>query len=307
MEEVKTPNFFIIGAPKCGTTSLAAWLGEHPNIYMSPIKEPWFFCRDIYQGIKTWEEYLQLFQNANPKQSRIGEASTSYLFSRVAVPAIEEKFQGASYIVMVRNPVEMAYSLHEQHMRDFREDITDFEKAWRMAPERRAGKRVPRNCPNPVLLDYPSWGKIGEQLERLYSLVRRERVLLLFLDDIKENPRREYLKVMNFLKVIDDSRRDFPTYNPAREWRLKTPVKAAQILRWKAGRLREAIGIKSLGLKWLVLSYDVLNEALNARKRPRMPMSTNLRQELMDFFTQDIRLLEELTDRDLSVWMDGSR
>lgn len=262
-----------------------------------------FFCRDIHQGIKTWKEYLQLFQKATPKHSRIGEASVIYLFSHVAVPAIEEKFHGASYIVMVRNPVEMIYSFHDQQMRIFFEDITDFEKAWRMAPERRAGKRIPRQCPNPVFLDYQSWGKLGEQLERLYSVVPRERVLVLLLDDIKENPRREYLKVLNFLKIRDDGRRDFPIYNPAREWRLKTPVKAAQILRQQAGRLREAIGVKSLGLKWLAQSYDVLNEALNARKRPRSPMPDDLYRELVNFFSKDIQLLERLLGRSLSEWM----
>jgi len=127
---MNTPNFFIIGASKCGTTSLSAWLAEHPNIYMSPVKEPWVFSRDIcYGSIKTWEANLSLFQRASPNQARRGETSVFYLFSQTAIPDIERELSGADYIVMLRNPVEMAYALHEQHMRAFLEEIDDFERA----------------------------------------------------------------------------------------------------------------------------------------------------------------------------------
>ncbi|WP_022948401.1 sulfotransferase domain-containing protein [Methylohalobius crimeensis] len=296
---MKKPNFFIIGAPKCGTTSMAAWLGEHPNIYMSPEKEPWFFCSDIrYPGIKTWGAYLQLFQAASPEKVRRGEASVPYLFSQVAVPTIERQLPGSTYIVMLRNPVEMAYAYHGQHLRYFQEDIDDFSQAWRLAPNRRAGHHVPSNCPDPILLDYSSWCLLGEQLERLYSIVPRERVLVLLLDDVKENPRREYLKVLDFLGLLDDGRQSFPVHNAAREWRLKKFAKLTHTVRIKAAKLRSAAGVNSFGLKWLVDMY----ESLNFQQYSRPPMSAQLREELVDFFAEDIQRLERMLNRDLSAW-----
>jgi hypothetical protein len=87
---MRLPNFFIIGAAKCSTTSLAEWLRHHPKIYISALKEPQFFSKDIntLSTIRTWAHYYRLFQGASPKHLAIGEASVTYLFSKVAVPAI---------------------------------------------------------------------------------------------------------------------------------------------------------------------------------------------------------------------------
>jgi len=303
---MKTPNFFIIGAPKCGTTSMAAWLAEHSNVYMSPVKEPSFFCSDISPPgcIQGRETYLRLFQDASPREVRRGEATTTYLFSRVAVPTIERELPGARYIVLLRHPVEMAYSLHDQLLRDFYENIHDFEQAWKLVPDRRSGRHITPDCPAPIRLDYPAWCLLGKQLQRLYSVVSRERVLVLLMDDVRENPRREYLKVLDFLGLLDDGRRDFPVHNATREWRWQAPVRMIHKVRGQAGRLREAMGVNGLGLKWLVRSYERLNEAVNARDRPRPPLSAQFRKELTVFFAEDVRLLERLLKRDLSAWLE---
>jgi len=90
---MKKPNFFILGAPKCGTTSLAMWLSEHPNIFMCPIKEPHYFNTDGLQRIKTLEQYESLFTDAKPEHVAVGEASTHYLYSKEAVPRILENLK----------------------------------------------------------------------------------------------------------------------------------------------------------------------------------------------------------------------
>lgn len=295
----KLPNFFIIGAPKCGTTSLAVWLAEHPNIYISPIKEPFYFSQDIGNHWRYgWEAYLRLFDGARPEHKAVGEASTAYLFSEVAIPAIEASIPGARYIVMVRNPVEMAYSLHEQHLRSFNENVEDFRIAWALAPERRAGRKVPPGCKDPILLDYPAWCRLGEQLERLYSLIPEERVLVLVLDDVRQNPRQEYLKVLAFLRVPDDGRQSFPIHNPAREWH--------------STRLGRVIRALSRAVVWSKYAHRLLPrrslgfvrrlEAWNTRYRPRPPLPPDLRAELAAFFADDVRKLEELLGRDFPHW-----
>ena len=83
---MKKPNFFIIGAPKCGTTSLASWVSEHPSVYMSPLKEPDYFHAN--EKIGSLKEYEQLFEGAGPEHITVGEASVRYLYSQVAVPNI---------------------------------------------------------------------------------------------------------------------------------------------------------------------------------------------------------------------------
>ncbi|MCB5943633.1 sulfotransferase [Acidocella sp. KAb 2-4] len=116
----RKPNFFIIGAPKCGTTSWASWLAEHPQVYFSPLKEPHFFNSDVeYKARPTPKQYETLFRPATAKHQAVGEGSTSYLASRVAVPGVEAHTGGrAKYIVCLRTPVEIAPSSYAQQCAD---------------------------------------------------------------------------------------------------------------------------------------------------------------------------------------------
>lgn len=293
------PNFFIIGAQKCGTTSLFAWLAEHPNVYMSPRKEPCYFSSDIgNRRIHVWEAYTSLFSAVCPEHAVVGEASTAYLFSKVAVPSIEENLPGARYIVMIRNPVEMAYALHEQQIRVHNETVADFDQAWHLSPERRAGRLVPRSCKDPILLDYQSWCRLGEQLERLYSHLPPVRVHVLVLDDIKEDSRHEYMRVLEFLGVPYDGREDFPVHNPAGEWRFRRMARAirgfARSVTW-AKHVAHIPPKRSLGIVRAL-------RKLATRQRPRPPMPVALRAELEQFFEEDIRRLEQVLGRKFPTW-----
>ena len=119
MSENKTePNFFIVGAPKAGTTSLYKYLESHPDIFMSALKETNYFSfteieeQKLYyreKGVSDWNSYLSLFENASGKKA-IGEASVSYLFYPKTARAIKEKFSDARIIIMLRNPAERALS-----------------------------------------------------------------------------------------------------------------------------------------------------------------------------------------------------
>lgn len=297
---MKKPNFFIIGAPKCGTTALAAWLAEHPNIYMSPVKEPHFYCSDFNVTIiPTQAEYDRLFKKASDQHIAVGEATTSYLYSQVAVPHIEQELPEAKYIVMVRNPVEMAHSLHEHFLFWGYEHIREFETAWRLSPERRAGRAVTRWCPEPRLLDYQSVCKLGEQLERLFNIVPRQRVLVLVLYDIKEDPRREYLKVLDFLGVPDDGRQEFPAKNPAKERRWPRLYKGIRCLGRASRKMKQWLGIPTnRGTGILQVMSNI-----NVKHRPRPPLPDRLRRELINYYREDVEKLGKLMGRDLSSWV----
>ncbi len=298
-DHLTKPNFFIIGAPKCGTTSLATWLAQHPNVYMSPVKEPNFFSADLGKHKLTWQEYEMLFEGVTEQHQAIGEASTSYLFSKVAVPKIESTIEEARYIVMVRNPIDMAYAFHEEQLVLGNEHIRDFAKAWALSEERAQGREVTRWCREPRRLDYKSVCRLGEQLQRLFTIVPRERVLVLVLDDIRENPRREYLRVLRFLGLVDDGRMAFPVYNSAKERRLPGLQRAILITGEASVMVKQWLGIpkvKGTGLLTRISRMDI-------RRRPRPPMPPELRAELAAYFREDVALLSRLLERDFSEWL----
>lgn len=306
LKKVKKPNFFIIGAPKCGTTSLASWLSEHPHVFMSPIKEPHFYCSDFNAGILvSRDEYESLFEKANDNHKAVGEASTSYLYSQLAIPNIEKELPGPKYIVMVRNPVEMAYAQYEQVYQDGLEHIKDFARAWELSHERAKGKQVSRWCREPKFLDYKAICRLGEQLSRLFAIVPRERVLVLILDKLKEDPRGEYLEVLRFLGLEDDGRREFPVKNPAKENRsllLQKAVRPLVNVFLLAKRKLKLPGSPDLNIYLHEVYYKVYRR-LNTRHRPRVPLPPKLRAEMAEYFRNDVLLLSQLLQEDLTAWL----
>ena len=285
---MKNPNFFMVGAPKCGTTSLAAWLAEHPNVFLSAVKELYFFCSDFDVGfVSNQSEYDNWFKDAGDEHIAVGEASTAYLFSKAAVPSIKKKYPDARYIVMLRNPVEMAYSLHDQIVFAGREHIQDFKLAWRMSPQRRAGKMVARHCKDPCLLDYQFRCLLGRQSERLLETVPREAVLFLFLEDVKKNPGKEYLRVLSFLGVPDDGRRVFPVKNPAKERTCDALQKGVLIMERGSHFVKKRLGIpvnRGTGILKMLGNR-------NTRYRSRPALPPELKQEMRDYFREDVEKL----------------
>lgn len=128
---MKKPDFFIVGAAKCGTTAMYEYLKEHPEIFMpEDAKEPNYFGSDMnYKSSRlTEEQYLSLFSDAK-NEKRIGEASVWYLYSKLAASEIKEFCPSARIIIMLRNPVDMLYSLHSELFYGADEDIEDFKTA----------------------------------------------------------------------------------------------------------------------------------------------------------------------------------
>ncbi|MFZ4653194.1 MAG: sulfotransferase domain-containing protein [Methylococcaceae bacterium] len=288
------PNFFIVGAPKAGTTSLAFWLSAHPQVYFSPNKEPHHFNSDDHRSYPDLAAYEALFEGATEDHLAIGEGSTWYLYSKEAAKNIEAYRHDARYIVCLRNPIEMAYSLHEQKIFLGYEHIHDFEQAWALNSARAEGKMTSTWCRNPRHLDYGSACLIGAQLQRLLATVQKDKVLTLLLDDVKENPRQQYLKVLSFLGLPDDGRDIFPLRNPAKARKSK----GAHTLMQALVLIKETLGIRK--------SFGLLGglEKKNVTYREREALSPSMRAVLENHFRDDISLLAELLDRDLSNWLN---
>jgi hypothetical protein len=138
---MKKPDFFIAGISKCGTTALSEYLKSHPQVFFSDIKEPNYFNTDFSEAYRirfgTREllqgdnDYLAQFKDADNKHKAIGEGTVWYMYSQEAVNKIWEFNQSAKIIVMLRNPMAMAYWLHGQMIYSFNENIKDFETTWK--------------------------------------------------------------------------------------------------------------------------------------------------------------------------------
>lgn len=291
---MKKPNFFIIGAPKSGTTALAQYLGEHPRIFFCPGKEPHYFNFDWSNRLtRSREAYLGLFEKATDLHIAVGEGSTSYLVSDVAVQEILKFNKDARFIVMVRNPVEMAPALHAEELFQYQEYVTDFEKAWHLQEERRGGLKVPKFVKEWRVLMYGERCRVGEQLERLLRIVPRERVKLIVFDDFIADPGRIYQEVLDFLSVPSDKRENFPRVNARKTPRSRTLDILVQRGLW----LKRSMGIsRGFGLA------EKLRHA-NFRKADPMAMAMRMRKELCTYFARDIELLSQLLDRDLTDWL----
>ena len=288
------PNFFIIGAPKCGTTSIAAWLSAHPSIFMATPKEPHYFSSDIpvCAAIRDASAYEQLFQAATHQHIAVGEASTTYLRSRVAVSSILQCTPEAKFVVCLRNPVEMVASAHMQLVKGGRESEYSLSRAWALQHARRQGKSLPVG-EHAEAFQYGPLCLLGEQLERVYQFVEPCRVHVLFLEDVKVNASREYRKLLNFLGVHDDGRTSFPPMNPREAPRIRSLVRAIRFL---------SLVKHNLGLHAKTGLGDMFHRA-NRRSDPPSVSDPALNRELRAYFAADIKKLSALTSRDLTNWI----
>jgi hypothetical protein len=201
----RLPNFFIIGANKGGTTSLAKYLDEHPQAFLSWPKEPHFFGRVDLLGSEavplgpggpllrkyaeaavsfaTLEEYATLFAGAPPGAIAIGEASTGYLASQRAAHNIRHVLPRARLIASLRHPAERAFSNYKMYRKEGLEQGDDFTAIV---------KGNPRNW-------YVNLGFYGRQLAHWLSLFPRDQLRVYLFEDLTADPVAVCRDVFSFL------------------------------------------------------------------------------------------------------------
>lgn len=206
---MRFPDFFIVGAPKCGTTSLAYYLRQHPQIFM-PENEVHFLSPDfpVHREVKTWEHYTSLFENA-PSDAIVGEKSISYLYSRCALEKIKKHNPNAKIIIMLRNPIDMMYSLYLHSLRSGVEVARSFEEALSLEPYRLRGLKVPKGIPGTGGLFYRRLAHYYQYIERYLREFPRENVLIIIFEEFFSDVENEFKKVLQFLGVD-------PTFNLSR-------------------------------------------------------------------------------------------
>ena len=297
------PNFFIIGAPKCGTTSLSQYLKTHPSIYMSEPKELFYFADDFpaYRQATTEEEYLEkFFQDVTLQHQVVGEASALYLYSSVALKNLYRFNPNAKIIVMLRNPVDMVYSYHSQLLYDGDENEPDFEQAWKLQGSREKGLHISRLCREPRLLQYAEFGKLGQQIEHLLSIFPRKQIHIIWFEEFASSTQLVYQNVLEFLEIPTDNRTEFYKFNANKKHKSsllgQVTQKTPKFLISAAMKTKQIMGFSRWGIMDAIRN---INRDTTARK----PLSTDFRAELITEFATDIQQLSCLLDKDLNHWL----
>jgi hypothetical protein len=293
-ESARKPDFFIVGAPRCGTTWLHRHLSIHPAVYMSRQKEPHYFNSDSrYRWIETLDEYESLFRDASPGAQAIGEASVLYLHSALAAANILRYQPLARFVAMARNPLEMAPSWHRQLLFDQQEEEPDFARAWASQGARAAGRHVPARCREPAVLQYRSICLLGEQIARLIGTAGRGRAHVILHDDLRRDPERVYRGVLEFLGLESWLPTQFAPVNPARERKSRLLKRVSD----SAARVKQKLGIdRSFGALGRV-------DGWNTRLAPAPAIPPSLRTELIGAFADDVELLARMIGRPLDHWL----
>lgn len=203
------PDFFIIGAPKCGTTTLYDWLRQHPQVH-APHKEPGFFSQDLESTahqpthISTLEVYESIFASGNPNIRVSGEATPRYLYSDAALDQIARLRPDAKIIICLRDPVDLAISFHNQKVREGVESETDFARAWA-----RGGTtdNAAIQSMEPWLdgrINYAFWAAYGRRLEQVFARFPCENIRIYTIPELKQAPRSTFRDICRFLDISEN-------------------------------------------------------------------------------------------------------
>jgi hypothetical protein len=303
----RMPTFLMIGAAKAGTTSLYAQLRSHPDVFMSAIKEPNYFAfaghENLFKGIRIGrtdptvvtapERYRALFAGATT-ETAIGEASVVYLYLPWCAERIERELPDVRLVVMLRNPVERAFSQYLHALRDGFEDLSSFDDALDAEPRRISENETP-------MLHYAAQGLYHEQLARYYRTFDRDRIRVYLYDDYGTDPSAILRDLYSFLGVDpahapDTSR----TYNESGvpKSRLLYGTFTSLVAAVRRGASTSPVGARIL--------HSELSAKLSARATSLLlakpPMPERARARLTEFYRDDVSRLEGLIGRDLSAW-----
>ena len=309
MGEPVLPNFFIVGTGKAGTTSLYHYLQQHPQIYMSPIKEPCYFAAEIRPDnltsthlqhirrmsrklpapfgwlVSKWDDYVRLFQDVQ-HETAIGEASVAYLWSETAATNIASRLPGAKIIAILRDPSERAFSqyLHQltvglTHL-SFREHI---EKCLHNR-DRKLGTFYP-------LLEV---GLYSEQVKRYLDRFPGNKVRIYWYEEAWKQPDQFLQDIFRFLDV------DFNFPVDTRRKRLQRRAPRFASVNYALKQFGITHHLREFAPSWLRSTVRTVFFG-NSRN---LKMSSEDRRYLINYYREDILKLASLLNRDLSGWLN---
>lgn len=301
------PTFLVIGAGRAGTTSLHRWLAEHPDVFVSEMKETNYFAFEALQlagdrtalprgqklfPIRSWQDYTELFRRAGARVAR-GEVSPTYLAWPSVPERIAARLPDVRLIAMLRHPVDRAYSSYLMHARDGRERRT-FASAVRQELEGRADPTLSYGQ-----LNYVRIGFYGRHLSAYMDRFDGARIHVELFDDLRSDLPALLRRVYRFLCVDDGFEPDTsirmnPSGVPRR--RILGPfLRKSPISRLVKASLPRALAQRAAPA-W---------DRWRARRLVRPPLDRALRADLIDVYRRDILKLGPMVGRDLMGWLES--
>jgi len=299
MKEIKKPNFIIIGAMKAATTSLYTYLKQHPDVFMTHIKEPMFFNNFktennyIVKGrkgskISTLKEYYALFVNAE-NEIALGEASPAYIYNKNCATLIKEHLPEVKIIAILRQPVKRAYSNYLHAKRAGREPINSFIDAINSEEE-----RIEKNWS--PLYHYKEKGFYFRQLSRYFKEFKKEQIKVILFEDIIDNPQKITKEVFEFLGV--DS-----SFAPNTSKKANVAGKPKGVAGWIVMKLRKNNLIPNIEFSKYLPEFIVSYILKTIYSKPEKIDNKTINNLTNKYYKEDIKQLEKLIERDLSNWL----
>ena len=282
------PNFFIVGAPRCGTTTLYAFLNKTKGVYMSPHKEPHYFTKSVetsnlYQPIQDKKKYLALFEKGKDNKA-IGEASTSYLWDPKAPMLIHDIVPKAKIIIMLRNPIERAYSYYLWRISNgktysFREAI---DESLESKNDFYKGLII-------------NGGKYYEQVQRYLNIFGSNQVKVLKFEEFIKNTKKTVMDVLKFLEIDAEPPESVELVHNT----LTVPKGKLSTI------LLQNRKIKKIGKKILPNNLvEYLAKTVLGKKIAKPKMQQKDRIFLGNLYFEDVEKLQELLKRDFEWKLD---
>ena len=310
MTDRRPPDFFLIGAPKAGTSALHAALAAHPDLYLSPVKEPkYYLCGDspppAYKGPgdahsnQEWvwqrDRYLDLF-DAAPAGALRGESTPFYLYHRDARRRLAADRPDARLVAVLRDPVDRAYSNWMHLWMDGLEPRADIVDAVAREPRRVDDGWAP-------FWHYSGLGMYGRQLQDLFAHFPREQVLLLRYRDLVDEPEAVLRRVCRFLGVPEAAVTTIPSDN-SRVF-VQDGVRARTV--GPVIRVGASAGQFLPPRVWRRLSRPLIDQLQKGGDPARPKLTPDQRRVLLEPHLPDIALLEEVTGESFDAWRTTER
>jgi hypothetical protein len=295
-------DFFIIGAQKAATTSLYNYLNQHPDIYMPEVKENHFFVEDrVYnQGVQHFHRFYQTYTD----QKLVGGAFVHMISSKEAPERVYKYNPDAKFLVMLRNPVDRAYSAYHFAIKNgWESSKLAFFDALKLHDKRLAG-----NLTEQTDLAYINSGLYGKHLAHWFKWFGKDRFLIMLDSDLITDSKLQMQKVFNFLGAdetvhINTSNK----FNKSGDVRIKS---LHHFLRNKESKVRRNVGkmlpfgIKSFYRHKILPSIDKFNKT----EKEYEPLSFKERETLFSYFEQDLKDLSALIDKNVyDLWKPVSK
>jgi hypothetical protein len=314
---------FIVGAPRCGTTTLSHLLKNHPQVCSPMVKEPHFFAQHDLRELDedalreiVQRDYLDRFFPACPPGRTVGaDSSVTYLYTPEQMAPILKLWPDSRFVIALRDPLEMLPSLHKRLLTLGDEDIRDFEDAWHAVPDRAAGRRIPRRNADPRWLRYDEAGRFGSYVERFFATVGREHCLVVSFDDLTSEPVAVARRLFDFLGLVQPASINIPHKRESKEVRflwlqrlLKRPPKAIfDLLAPRHHKVRTGLAAArktgSGGGTSRVMSLRKKLLRWNRRPAVPVPVAPAVRDEIAGALRDEMRKLGHITGRDFSHWL----